>query len=87
MAVDMADIDIKIKLFGAFRKNGHELQLCLPAGSTIGNVKQKISLQLADADAALVYDSVLADENTILPDGYILEENANLSILPPVCGG
>lgn len=83
----MADIDIKIKLFGAFRKNGHELHLRLPSGSTISNVKRQISLQLAGADAALVNDSVLADDNAILPDGYILQENARLSILPPVCGG
>ena len=83
----MSDIDIKVKLFGAFRKNGHELKLRLPAGSTIGNVKQQISLRLADTDAPLVFESVLANDEAILPDGYILEDNINLSILPPVCGG
>tara|TARA_R110002124_G_scaffold69439_6_gene186747 strand:- start:1237 stop:1488 length:252 start_codon:yes stop_codon:yes gene_type:complete len=83
----MTDIDIQIKLFGMFRKNGQNMQLRLPAGSTIGTVKQQISLQLKDTDAALVFESVLANEETILPDGYVLENSMKLSILPPVCGG
>ena len=83
----MTDIDIHIKLFGAFRKNGHALTLCLPAGSTVAAVKQQISRQINETDAALVFDSVLADDAAILPDSYVLENNINLSILPPVCGG
>ncbi|TNE32306.1 MAG: hypothetical protein EP349_02015 [Alphaproteobacteria bacterium] len=83
----MTDIDIHIRLFGAFRKNGQSLTLCLPAGSTIASVKQQISLQFTETEAALVFDSVLADEESILPDGFVLENNINLSILPPVCGG
>jgi len=83
----VTDIDIHIKLFGAFRKDGSELKLRVPKGSTVENVKQQMSQKLTNTDAALVFDSVLADEGSILPDGYVLENNVDLSILPPVCGG
>ena len=81
----MSIITIHIKLFGAFRKFGESLDFCLPAGSTIATVKAALQQKLHGE--RLVFDSVLANDNAILHDHDILNNDAELSILPPVCGG
>lgn len=83
----MKQIAIDIKLFGAFRKFGKTLALKVPSGSSAGFVKEALSRMLKGGEAALVFDSALADDKKILPDDHILETDAALSILPPVCGG
>lgn len=81
----MNTITIHMKFFGGFRKFGEGLDFTVPAGSTIAAVKTTLQEQLDGY--GLVSDSVLANDNTILRDGDILKSDAELSILPPVCGG
>lgn len=81
----MNTIAVHIKLFGAFRKFGESLDFCLPAGSTIATVKAALRQKLNGE--GLVSDSVLANDNAILRDHEVLDKDAELSILPPVCGG
>ena len=79
----MRDITLKIKLYGAFRKFGDSVNLCVVSGSNMDQVKEALSKELGE----LVHDSALANDNAILPKSYVFEQNAMLSILPPVCGG
>lgn len=81
----MSDITINMKFFGAFRKFGESLDLSVPMGSSIKLIK--ICLQDKLDGEGLVNDSVLASETAILRDNDIINNNTNLSILPPVCGG
>ncbi len=83
----MSELSISLKLFGSFRKFGQVLNLRVPTGSTILTVKEKISKTIDGQESELVFDSVLADNDAILPDTHILNEDIKLSILPPVCGG
>ncbi|MBP7722542.1 MAG: hypothetical protein KA155_08405 [Alphaproteobacteria bacterium] len=83
----MKEIAIHIKLFGAFRKFGEALNFSVPSGSSGAAIKKAISGLLKGNEAALVFDSVLANDNAILPDSHIFESDSRLSILPPVCGG
>ena len=81
----MIDITINIKLFGAFRKFGESMNLSVPSGSSVVVIKTILQEKL-DGDA-LVFDSVLANDNAILKDTDIIDCDTELSILPPVCGG
>ena len=81
----MNEITIDLQLFGVFRKFGDTVNFTVPMGSTIAGVKHILKNKLAGE--TLVLDSVLANENTILRDSDVLNSNAILSILPPVCGG
>lgn len=83
----MSTISIPIKCFGVFRKFGESLNVDIAPGSSILEVKQALIQKLGQDQKALVEDSVLANDNEILPNAYILKEENALSILPPVCGG
>ncbi len=79
----MSSITLEIKLYGAFRKQGESVTIAVPCGSDMAQVKEI----LAESLGALVQDSVLANDDKILPNSYIFEQDAVISILPPVCGG
>ena len=81
----MSEITIHMKLFGGFRKFGEHLDFTVPVGSTVATVKAALCNKL-NGDG-LVSDSVLANDDTILRDHDVLNSDAYLSILPPVCGG
>lgn len=81
----MSTIAIHMKLFGGFRKFGESLDFFVPTGSTVEAIK--VALQEKLNGDSLVLDSVLANDNAILRDSDVLESDAQLSILPPVCGG
>ena len=78
-------INIHMKFFGGFRKFGECLDFAVPGGSTVAAIKTALQEQL-NGDG-LVLDSVLANDNSILRDSDVLNSDAELSILPPVCGG
>lgn len=83
----MADIiTVTLRLFGAFREHGEQLHLSLPAGSTVSAVKSALARQLPQ-EAALIADSALADDSSVLAEDAPLSAHATLAILPPVCGG
>lgn len=78
-------IKIHMKFFGAFRKFGESLDFMVPVGSSIAAVKTALQEKLNGE--GLVMDSALANDNAILRNSDVLERDAELSILPPVCGG
>jgi molybdopterin converting factor small subunit len=80
-------ITIDMRLFGAFRAYGETIRLQVPAGSPVTTVKQALGNALGTQARDLVADSVVANDETILPADYVIAENTELSILPPVCGG
>lgn len=81
----MSEIIVRMKFYGVFRKFGESIEFSVPAGSTIAVVKAALKDKLNGE--GLVLESVLANDNSILRDSDILECDADLSILPPVCGG
>lgn len=80
-------INYSIKCFGAFRQFGDQLSVSVTPGSSVQQIKAALVRQLGEQHKTLVEESVLASDNEILPNAYILQEKTPLSILPPVCGG
>jgi|AntRauTorcE11897_2_1112592.scaffolds.fasta_scaffold04508_8 molybdopterin converting factor small subunit len=83
----MSSINISMKLFGAFRKYGESVDVTIQGGSPVSVVKEELCTVLGHEAAGLIEDSVISNDETILPRDYIIEQDASLSILPPVCGG
>lgn len=82
----MSMISIEIKPFGIFRNFGI-VQCVVEAGSDTFKLKAALVEKLGLAQHQLVMDSVLADDDKILPANAVFNESMSLSILPPVCGG
>ena len=78
---------IIIHHYGAFRKLGDSTPLDVPAQATVSEVKIALIASLGEQHRLLIEDSALANDTDILPDEFILDQDAPLSILPPVCGG
>jgi len=76
-----------IKCFGVFKQFGDKLSVAVDVGSSVQQIKAALVQQLGEQHKTLVEESVLANDNAILPNSYILQEETPLSILPPVCGG
>ena len=83
----MSDITVTMRLFGAFREFGESVELAVKSGSSVAAIKQALGNALGERAQTLIRDSVLADDHTILPVEFIVETDAKLAILPPVCGG
>ncbi|MCB1537625.1 MAG: hypothetical protein H6865_04175 [Rhodospirillales bacterium] len=81
------ELKIELRFFGAFRKHGQSLQFAVPMGCDIAGVKAALLGALHGQDEALIGDSVLADDVSILPSDHVFTVGGALSILPPVCGG
>jgi molybdopterin converting factor small subunit len=83
----MTDINIKIRLFGAFRKYGEELSFTVPAEGGLPAVRQKLESLVNANDKALIKSSVFANDECILDENAHISQDVRLAILPPVCGG
>lgn len=83
----MTDINIKIRLFGAFRKYGEELSFTVPAEGGLSAVRQKLESLVSANDKALIKISAFANDERILDEKDSITQDARLAILPPVCGG
>lgn len=83
----MNEITISMRLFGAFRQYGETVDVAIRCGSSAGAVKKALGNVLGAQAVPLINDSVLADNDSILPGDYVFDQDINLSILPPVCGG
>lgn len=83
----MSTLDLSIKCFGVFRQFGDQLSLSIEPGSSVQQIKEALAQQLGKQHQTLIEESVLANDNDILPNTYILQSETALSILPPVCGG
>ena len=85
-------ITLTINLFGAFRMfaDSQPLTLTLPKGVRLCEVRESLKAAMKQKGSNpdnLVDESAFADEKQILPDDAIFVNNAELAILPPVCGG
>ena len=83
----MKTITVSIRLFGAFRKYGEVAVLEAPAGVGIDELKELLSRWIGGMEAPLVADSVFANEKEVLATGAVIEKDADLAVLPPICGG
>lgn len=83
----MKNVTVNMRLYGAFRKYDDKIQLSVPWGSPIAVVQKALCQALGPQSRDLVMDSVIANDQTILPPEFIIDADSNLSILPPVCGG
>ena len=83
----MKTITVSIRLFGAFRKYGEVAVLEAPAGIGLDELKELLSKWIGGMEASLVADSVFANEKEVLAAGAVIEKDAHLAVLPPVCGG
>lgn len=79
-------VTLTVSLFGAFRaQGGKPVTLTLPKGATL--LEARRALKAALDNHPLIDDSALADEKQVLPEDAVFERDAELAILPPVCGG
>ena len=78
-------VTITVSLFGAFREALAEPQLALslPKGSGLSHLRAALLASLGE----LVHHSAFADASRILPHDTLFDADAELAILPPVCGG
>ena len=83
----MSTLKINMRLFGAFRQYGESVEISVASGSPVSAVKLALEGVLGTQARDLIADSVVANDETILPGDFVLDESAKLSILPPVCGG
>lgn len=83
----MSIITLPIKCFGVFRQFGDKLSVTVETGSSVQQIKEALAQQLGEQHKTLIEESVLANDNDILPNAYIVQKEKTLSILPPVCGG
>lgn len=83
----MSTLLVSIKNFGIFRTFGDSFAIRISTGSSIQQLKDALIQQIGEQHMTLVTESVLANDETILPNHHILEKKSTLSILPPVCGG
>lgn len=79
-------ITLTVNLFGAFRAWGSKpILLTLPHGANLAEARR--ALKAALNNHPLLDDSALADEKQVLPEDAVFERDAELAVLPPVCGG
>ena len=86
-------ITLKIRLFGAFRKFQSEpIVLTVASGISVNGIKsalaaELISLHSTFKDTELIDKSAIANNSSVLEPNSYLTDDAELAILPPVCGG
>ena len=90
----MPNININIELFGFLQdcSKNKTISLVVPSGSTISEIKIELLNKFNDSKNEqklkdLPENCVLANETEIFQDHIHITSNANLVILPPVCGG
>jgi molybdopterin converting factor small subunit len=93
----MDDVQVRIQLFGAFRKyaDGSDVSLEVPRGTTVSALRAYLAEALRRGCPAfdgegLLELSAVADDERILDDTTPLGlsvDRLRLAILPPVCGG
>lgn len=83
----MKMIIITMRLYGAFRKYKKDVVFSVPRGSPVSLIKEALGKELGAQARELIMDSVIASDSAILPSDFIVENDSNFSILPPVCGG
>ena len=86
-------ITITIQLYGVFRRylDGKQAQFSVSSPATLSDIIQGFAVLLKkhhpDFDAQLLTQSVFANDVALLSADEVFEQDTQLSILPPVCGG
>ena len=86
-------IKVQIRLYGAFRRcNAGAVEIAVAAGSNVRAIKEALGAELQKLDSAfcshsLLEQSALASSSRVLDDADRVCADAQLAILPPVCGG
>ncbi len=86
-------MNVHIALYGALREADATgfVELELPAGSTVGSLREKLVAHLAKhapgVSGSLLARSAFATDAEILHDHREVPEGVGLALLPPVSGG
>ena len=88
-------IEIKVRLFGTFRKykvEGESILLNSKEPITVSGLKKLLEARFKEvipnfSDSQLIEDSAIADESQVLSLHHVIQSSCTLLILPPVCGG
>jgi len=81
-------MEIKLQLFGAFRKYGSEIILEIPDGGLVADLRTSLEKSLGESSSRLIKISRFATDKTMLDDDSEITSNISvLAILPPVSGG
>lgn len=86
-------LHLTVRLFGAFRRfHSAPISLEVASGTNAHQIKQMLGKALHElnplfSEFDLLDKSALATNTQVLPEETQLYENADLAILPPVCGG
>lgn len=82
---------IQVKLFGGFRQFRAEPMLSLQAdpAATVADLRNSVARMFDDDDNALslLKASAFATDKRVLDENESVPEDADLALLPPVCGG
>lgn len=82
---------IQVKLFGGFRQFRTESMLTVETdhGSTVADLRKNVARVFADDDNALslLKASAFATDKRVLDEDESVPDDADLALLPPVCGG
>lgn len=82
----MADVTLTLRLFGALRDHGETAVVKVRVGATASDVRTALAASVP-VDAALLAISALATDTEVLPPDVVFDRDAELALLPPVCGG
>lgn len=80
-------VQVDVRLFGCFRGRSDQdpmLRLEIPGPATVGELRKLLAERLPGGPVA---QSVLADESQVLEDGFRIDRDCRLALLPPVSGG
>ena len=84
---------VELLLFGPLRKyspNG-KVTLHLPLDSSLSTLKKEVALWIKNHnpsfDNSLLEASAIATQTEVLKSDFVIQEDCELAILPPVCGG
>ncbi len=80
-------IEVKLKLYGAFKEFGYEKSIKIAQDSTILDLRKALKDGFLKDNALLLDASAISDDENILEDNYKIQNNQVFSLLPPVCGG
>lgn len=84
-------IEVRFRFFGAMREFGTGLDMEVPAGITVRELKDRLAKELGDTRAAfrpgILAQSAIGDERAVLADSDTIKQSGELAVLPPVCGG
>jgi molybdopterin converting factor small subunit len=96
MADTTSPVEIRVRLFGSFRRwsPGGEIRLSAPPGTRLSTVRALLEGALERQHPgfdghALLAASALADDASLLGDEWSVPPGGGveLAVLPPVCGG